>query len=524
MKNSGLNYFSKRNLSILMLVFCSTIFTCCSKESSIPDTNPGNVDQSVKNIYVSGLGKDSNKGTLNDPVLTIQKGLELVYPGDTVFVREGTYHEKISFNRSGNSNSYITLKAYPGEKAIISGEGLSVNGNESLITINTTSWICIEGLDLCNFKTSNAWANVDGIVVKGSSNHITLSKNRVYNIQNNSTPEQGRSAHAIEIIGNTDIPITNILVEGNEIFDCNTGYSENLTINGYVDGFEIRNNKIYNGENIGIVAAGGYSANSVPVNNYARNGIIADNEVFNIDGSKGPIPSYSLHNGAFGIYVDGARNIIVERNNVHNCGRGIGIVSETDNFPTQECIVRNNFVFNCSLTGISLGGYIGYTGGGTNKCYVVNNTLFENDIDLGYFNEVEGEIRLTETCNDNVIQNNIIYARPQNDVFIHKYTTTGSNNQLDYNLFYSTGNIKWIWDNIEYTNFDNWKSACKGEQSSTNGINPNLESEIIPDLHIQTSSPAKNAGNIISIEINGLTDIDGHPRIVNNMISKGAIQ
>ena len=53
----------------------------------------------------------------------------------------------------------------------------------------------------------------------------------------------------------------NILVVENEIHDCNTGYSENLTINGYVDGFVIRKNKIYNAENIGIDAAGGYWAN-----------------------------------------------------------------------------------------------------------------------------------------------------------------------------------------------------------------------------------------------------------------------
>ncbi|MDD2611453.1 MAG: right-handed parallel beta-helix repeat-containing protein [Bacteroidales bacterium] len=524
MRNIEFHFFSKSHLSIFVLVFCSTIFTCCSKESITPITDPGNHEDFVKNIYVSALGNDSNTGTVNAPVKTIQKGLGLINPGDTVFVREGVYKEKISFNRSGNNNSYITLKAYPGEKATISGDGLSVNGDESLITLNAVSWITIEDLDICNFKTFNAWANVDGIVVKGASNHIIIRKNRVFNIENNATPEQGRSGHAIAIIGNTEIPITKVLVEGNEIFDCNTGYSENLTINGYVDGFEIRNNKVYNGENIGIVAAGGYSANSIPAYNYARNGIIADNEVFDMDGKKGPIPAYSEHNGAIGIYVDGARNIIVERNKVHDCGRGIGIVSETDHFPTQECIVRNNFVFNCSLAGISLGGYIGYTGGGTNQCYVINNTIYQNNRDLGYFDEVEGEIRLTENCSNNVIQNNIIYARPENNVCIHKYTSTGSNNQINYNLYYSTGTVRWIWNGTEYTNFDEWKSACDGDRSSMNEKNPLFVNTTIPDLHIQTLSPAKNAGMPFSTEINGQTDIDGQPRIVNNQISMGAQQ
>ena len=201
MINSRLNCFSKSNLLIFNLVFCSTIFACCSKESTPPFINPDTNDHSAKNIYVSNLGIDSNSGTLKAPVNTIQKGIELVNPGDTIFVRGGTYKEKVSFNRSGNTNSYITLKPYADEKAIISGDGLTVNGNESLITLNSVSWIRIEGLDICNFKTFNAGANVDGIVVKGASNHIIINKNRVFNIENNIIPICIVIYNLIELIG-----------------------------------------------------------------------------------------------------------------------------------------------------------------------------------------------------------------------------------------------------------------------------------------------------------------------------------
>ena len=80
----------------------------------------------------------------------------------------------------------------------------------------------------------------------------------------------------------------------------------------YVDGFVIRNNTIYNGENIGIDAAGGYSGNPDPELNYARNGIIVGNHVYKLEHASGPLGGY----GAIGIYVDGARNITVERNRV----------------------------------------------------------------------------------------------------------------------------------------------------------------------------------------------------------------
>jgi hypothetical protein len=314
----------------------------------------------------------------------------------------------------------------------------------------------------------------------------------------------------------------NILVEENEIHDCNTGYSENLTINGYVDSFIIRKNKIYNAENIGIDAAGGYSANSNPAYNYARNGLISENELYNIDMTTGPIGGAHGH-GAIGIYIDGARNIIVERNKLHECDRGIGIVSENDAYPTSNCIVRNNFVYNGWRTGIYLGGYLNYTSGGTNDCYVVNNTLYNNNKELGAFGEVEGEIRLTERCNNNVIKNNIIYAGPV-DVFIHKYTATGTNNIIDNNLYYTTTQAKWIWNGTPYTDFAAWKLACGGDGASTNGIDPLLVNITLPDLHIQTGSPAKNAGVVITDDVNGAADIDGNPRILNNKISKGAQQ
>ena len=73
--------------------------------------------------------------------------------------------------------------------------------------------------------------------------------------------------------------------------------------------------------------------------------------------------------------VASARNIIVERNKVHEADRGIGIVSENDAYPTENCIVRNNFVYNCWRTGIYLGGYLNYTTGGTNNCAVVISIL-----------------------------------------------------------------------------------------------------------------------------------------------------
>lgn len=508
---------NKLKLCRAALLLC--IITGCSKKSSITISEN---TTTAKTYFVSTEGSDSNTGNSNAPLRSINTALSKVVPGDTVLVRNGTYSEKIVFPKSGRLDKFITLKAYPGEKAIIDGTPLSITGKEALVTIRNNSYIILEGFDICNYKSTTPWTNVNGILVDQGSKNIQIKKNRVYNIEHNVKPEDGRSGHGIEIIGNTDVMMKNILVEENEIHDCNTGYSENLTINGYVDSFIIRKNKIYNAENIGIDAAGGYSANTNPAYNYARNGLISENELYNIDMTTGPIGGAHGH-GAIGIYVDGARNIIVERNKVHECDRGIGIVSENDAYPTSNCIVRNNFVYNSWRTGIYLGGYLNYTSGGTNDCYVVNNTLYKNNKELGAFGEVEGEIRLTERCNNNVIKNNVIYAGPV-DVFIHKYTATGTNNIVDNNLYYTTTQAKWIWNGTPFTDFAAWKLACGGDGASTNGIDPLLVNIALPDLHIQPGSPAKQTGVVISEAINGSVDIDGNPRILNNKISKGAQQ
>ncbi len=504
----------------LMLTLCTNQLACAKKvgpNPEPPDTNK------TSTFYVSATGSDSGKGDKEAPFRTIGIALAKATPGDTVFVRGGIYHEKILFPKSGRLDKYITLKAYAGEKPIIDGTGLPISGKEALVTIRKVNYIHFEGFDVCNYKTSVPGVDINGIVLDQGSSNINIIKNKVYHIENNASPENGRSGHGIEVIGNTDVPMRNILIEGNEIHDCNTGYSENLTINGYVDGFTIRGNKVYNGENIGIVAAGGYAANSNPAYNYVRNGLITENEVFAIDGTTGPIPAYADINGAIGIYVDGARRITVERNKVYNSGRGIGIVSETDNFPTQDCIVRNNVVYDNDLTGIYLGGYIDYTGGGTRSCYVVNNTLYHNNRVKGYFDEVEGEIRLTQNCFDNIIKNNIIYARP-NSVFVHKYNTSGSGNSIDNNLYYSEGTTKWIWEGIEFASFEDWKTALSGDASSTNGLDPLFVNKTSYNLHVGASSPAKNTGVVISADINGAVDKDGNPRIVDNKIDKGAYQ
>jgi hypothetical protein len=512
-----MNVYSKHKL-IFFILFGIAI-PACSKSNSDPATEA----VAVHVYYVSPNGSDGNAGTMNAPFKTITAALNKAVAGDTVLARGGTYHERISFPRSGTSEKIITLKAYAGEKPVIDGSMVTVTGWMAMVTLSAVRYITMEGFDICNLFSSAFNTDPQGIAISGNSKDITIRNCNIYNIKNSASVSNWRSAHAIFVLGNGTAAISGLVITGCTVHDTQTGTSENVTLAGNIDGFTISHNTLYNTENIGIIIAGGdnLNPNGNIATNYARNGVVSDNVLYNIDMSRGPVQNGD--HGAIAIYVCGGANTAIERNRVYNSDRAIGLVSESNALATKNCIVRNNFIYNCWRTGIYMGDYLNYTHGGTKNCYVVNNTLFQNNRVPGAFGEIEGEIRLTEYCDSNVIRNNIVYGR-DGDVFVHKYTTTGSNNVIDNNLYYTTGTAKWIWNGVPYTDFAAWKTACSGDGGSSFGIDPLLLSTSLPDLHIQTGSSAKNTGVVISAAVNGSTDIDGNARIINNKISKGAQQ
>src|SRR4030095_7936270 len=77
---------------------------------------------SAADFYVSVSGLDTNPGTEAQPWRTIQKAADILSPGDTAWVRDGIYRERVTVNVSGNAaEGFVSFRAYPGEKPIIHG-------------------------------------------------------------------------------------------------------------------------------------------------------------------------------------------------------------------------------------------------------------------------------------------------------------------------------------------------------------------------------------------------------------------
>ena len=72
-----------------------------------------------KTYYVASKGKSNGKGTLIDPFNKIAKAVRVLKPGDTCFVRGGSYEEIIVFNVSGQKGKKIVLKNYQNEKIVV---------------------------------------------------------------------------------------------------------------------------------------------------------------------------------------------------------------------------------------------------------------------------------------------------------------------------------------------------------------------------------------------------------------------
>ena len=94
-------------------------------------------------LFVSTTGSASGDGSYADPwdLQTAMYGgpggteatpATDVQPGDTVWIRGGTYTGQFKCNVVGTAGNYITFRGYPGERATIDGNyDNSVSGNHT---------------------------------------------------------------------------------------------------------------------------------------------------------------------------------------------------------------------------------------------------------------------------------------------------------------------------------------------------------------------------------------------------------
>jgi hypothetical protein len=465
--------------------------------------------------YVSTSGNDSNAGTLSAPWRTMQKAANTVKAGDTVQVRAGTYNEIVTMKTSGNTTAgYITFQNYPGEAPIVDGTGLAAGGQTGLFSLEGTfNYIIIQGFEIRNFSSSTKGKVPVGIDFEGAGGNIEILNNHIHNIAQTLTSCNAANALAVAVYGSqAPASINDVTLYGNEIDHNTTGCSENVSFDGNVQYWVMANNKVHDGDNIGLDNIGFEGVSPNASYDQARDGWVFQNTIYNITSTTNPV--YHNQVGADAYYCDACTRIIVERNLIHDSDLS-EMASEHSGHTSSYVIFRNNIIYNSLYVGLSIGGYSKNVGG-SDHIVIVNNSLW-NDGTHG--SSGLGEFQIQYFATNNTIENNIFddYTLASKYLVYDFTSSEPSPAVLDYNVEYDTagsGGALYNWQGKSVTGFPAYKTAS-GQEAHSQFADP-LYANITTapyNFDLASGSPAINAGTNLGVNTVGVLDYAGNPRV-----------
>jgi hypothetical protein len=423
--------------------------------------------------YISPSGLDSNPCSLASPCKTFQKINTLLVAGDTVYLRGGTYSERLLITKSGISGAFITFSAYLNEKPIIDGTNVSFSSG-GLVDIRSNSYIRIKGLTVYN------------------SPHNAIYAHTVKNIEiiDNKT-DVARAASGIGVWWSDQVLVSrNIVANSHTLSIPDGGHEESISIAGTTN-FEISYNEVY----IDSAHYSHYGNLAIDCKQGARFGSVHHNYIHDYDDDS----------GAGGIYVDAwdrlTGNIDIYNNYITNSAVGIDISSERGG-TTENVRVFNNLIYNTDATPIHIPQRPApYNYGIRRNIEIYNNTIYKVKYNGG------AGIYITAVNISNIIvRNNLIYMNGYNGEIV-----AGTSAQLpfikaDHNLVFGPKNCSNAYPNcVEISNNPPGYPDIYGNSTA----DPRFVSLTIPDLHLQSNSPAINFGAFIPLVA---TDYDGKSR------------
>lgn len=433
------------------------------------------------NYYVAKNGNNSGPGTEAQPWLTVQHAANQVAAGDTVHVKAGTYHERVVLKRSGSAaGGYITFKNFSGDKPILDGSSF---GSGNMVYGINVSYMKFQGFHIKNYKGG-------GIYLGGEASHLEIRNNEL----SNQTFTQPGNGHAIWVnayhypAGWPNViftKITDLIIDNNYIHDVQTGFDngfdEALTISYDISRFQITNNLLERVSYIGIdcIGKGPSWLSAIPHGNvFPHEGIIAHNVVRD-----------SGHDGAdTGIYLDGAKNIVIEKNQVYNMtGHGIVTSTEAPTFTTENIIVRYNELWN-NMRNLSPGStYHGMS----ESIRAVHNVLYSNKPNSRNIALMKGD--------DVIVKNNISHNITGN-FHVEHYFGAESYPFINFNNHYPS-NVFFQYKGAYYNSFHLWQAAGFGPNSINS--DPRFVSLANKDFHLQPNSAAIDAGDFLTKTTSG---------------------
>ena len=420
--------------------------------------------------YVNGTsGSDSNNGSFNYPWKTIQKAVNTLTVGQTVYIMAGVYNEYItpwSGMKSGTPGNWITYTNYQNDEAILDGTG-GTDDWTALIRMDNQKYIRFSNLIFRNSSCHGILAH-DG---EGTAHNITIDNCTFYNI----------SAAAIDIKG-YNAKTCDILIENNIIYDAQNGWNhvgeppdECITVSN-VNRFIIRNNIMYNNHKINIDAKAG-----------SQNGAIYKNRI-------NTKAEWVCRWGIQGIYID-AQNTNCKTISLYNniiWGNGTGFEFGTEKGGTLDNIKIYNNIYNGTQNAFQINNHTGVPGS-----HLKTNLMFINNV-------VSGAVYGFQITDKNTSFKNL----------------TVRNNIIKGNAgFYIPGGLKLQYHNVDHNLYNVATSNYYGA-NSING-SPCFADPANGNYRLLSNSPAIDAGSSDSAP---LVDFDGVSRPQGSEVDIGAFE
>jgi parallel beta-helix repeat protein len=357
---------------------------------------------------VAANGNDGNAGTLASPWLTIQYAVDQLNAGDILYIRGGTYTEKINITHSGTSLAPIIISSYPGETVVVDGNGLDAGlPNYTPIITMTCDYVLIKNIILTyprgrgvfivrgsdyntvqNLNIHHMW--LQGLSVWGDNNIIENNKIWQCALENSTNPGEGGWAGTLEL-GDSYYPYygLNTIVRNNEVYQ---NYGEGI-LGQYTDNLIIQNNNVYDNWASGIYLDQcststiknnliQYTSNTIfwRFATYPGAGILIANE--DIISPSHPVGhdrsvfNNIIINAGYGFDFwasDAATSALTNDKVLHNTiictindADARGITIGTPNAAHQNTIIENNLIV------VSTGYYIGYSASATGLTFSHN--------------------------------------------------------------------------------------------------------------------------------------------------------
>jgi hypothetical protein len=439
--------------------------------------------QAAAGITIEG---NASHVTVSDNVITNVRG-----PGAYGIVVNGTTDPKgrlSDLTIAGNTVDGIASTADPGANGTY-GIWLYDPTNRAA-QINT---VTIGDNQVFNITTAAGNKNDDcsGIRVEGAATAVTVSGNSIHEINGPEDLSQvatdtSPSGMGITVYGASKTPVSNLTIEQNQVFDCQLGMSEAVTLNGNITGFQVTGNVVHDVSNIGIDCIGGDASIDIGWTGagISRNGTVSGNTVFN---------AHSTYGGGFagGIYVDGGKTIVLTDNVTHDNDIGLEVGAEHHGIVASGITVSDNLIYQNAKAGLAFGGYQASVGR-VNSCDFVNNTLWNNDT----AGTGDGQLWIQDGSND-VVANNIFEGVGSEALVGSFPDVKNAGIQLDFNLYFSpagpTDPTAFTWNNVACSGFAAFQKLSHQDTHSL-FADPDLAAPTDGNFTLAAGSPAIEAG------------------------------